>query len=83
MNSETVGEAAARIYPNNTVDYALPQDFHNSMPATLHGQIVWLYTPASAFGLPAPLSKIASNWLAAQGALDASVVDAMHSDLEG
>jgi len=78
---ETTGEAMARIYPSIECDAALPQDFHNSMPTQLFGCIVWAYTPASNFGLPAPLTQSASNWLEAQGALDRSVTDSQASSL--
>ena len=81
MNNETVGEATARIYPNTTCDCALPQDFANTIPQQLNGLIVWAYTEASDFGVPAPLTIAASNWLEAQGALDISVVDAQKSGL--
>lgn len=60
LNNETVGEIATRLYPNETFDYALPQDWVDVMlnrgfnPC---GKVVWGYRPGYFHGFPLPLTQ--------------------------
>ena len=57
--SETVGQAAERMYPDVTYDTALPQtwvDAHLNDGTEVLGHFVWLYPSGSRFGMPAPIT---------------------------
>ena len=57
--SETVGQAAERMYPDVTFDTALPQtwvDAHQDDGNEVLGHFVWLYPSGSTFGMPAPIT---------------------------
>jgi len=57
--SETVGQAAERMYPDVTFDTALPQtwvDAHQDDGTEVLGHFVWLYPSGSTFGMPAPIT---------------------------
>lgn len=59
LEHETVGELAARLYPDITFDYALPQswvDIVRDRGFDPRGKVVWGYPKGSLHGFPLPLT---------------------------
>ena len=57
--SETVGQAAERMYPDVTFDTALPQtwvDAHLNDGTEVLGHFVWLYPEGNLMGMPGPIT---------------------------
>ena len=64
--NETVGQAAERMWPGVTFDYALPQRWVNEQTLERgwdpRGQVVWAYT-LECNGFPLPLTVEAAFFL--------------------
>tara|TARA_R110001583_G_scaffold22926_13_gene85471 strand:- start:200 stop:454 length:255 start_codon:yes stop_codon:yes gene_type:complete len=63
--TETVGQAAERMYPGVTYDTALPQtwvDAHRDEGTEVLGHFIWIYPEGwdqvgvSTFGMPGPIT---------------------------
>ena len=68
--SETVTQAADRMWPGITYDTAIPIDWFNQALGrdfNPGGQIVWGYPKGYLFGTPLPLTVEAVNYLIMYG----------------
>ncbi len=57
--TETVSQAAERMYPGVTYDTALPQTWVNAHRHEGHevrGHFVWLYPEGNLMGMPGPIT---------------------------
>jgi hypothetical protein len=68
IECESKGERAARLYPDVTFDYALPQSWVDKMTELGHknvaGNFVWIYSGEGMMGEPGPISDEGIQMLA-------------------